>query len=111
MDATAEPAENGEAVARPEYIADCSEEPSGPAFRSESQRRIETPLGELDGKHRIVFLLMDVHDLWVNETADTLRLSEANAKVRLLRGCLQPRERLTRIFGDERRHVTGGHQR
>jgi len=62
----------------------------------------------LDEKYRLVFLLRDVEGLSVRETANTLDLSEANVKVRLLRARLQLREQLTRTLGDPARRIERG---
>jgi RNA polymerase sigma-70 factor (ECF subfamily) len=66
---------------------------------------LDDALAELDEKHRLVFLLRDVEGLSIKETAETLGLSEANTKVRLLRARLQLRERLTRTLGDPARAI------
>ncbi|MGD0001084.1 MAG: RNA polymerase sigma factor [Bryobacteraceae bacterium] len=47
---------------------------------------------------RTVFILRDVEELSTEETADTLGLSVAAVKSRLLRARLQLREKLTRVF-------------
>jgi RNA polymerase sigma-70 factor (ECF subfamily) len=92
-------------VPRPEYIADWRAAPDRLAHQHETQRLIDVALAELDDKHRLVFLLRDVEGLSVRETADALRITEANVKVRLLRARLQLRERLTQTLGDPRRRV------
>ena len=101
LDATAEDG----ALPHPEYIADWRESPEKIAQRNETARLIDDALEKLDEGHRLVFLLRDVEDLSVKETADALGLTEANVKVRLLRARLQLREHLTRVFGDEHKHV------
>jgi RNA polymerase sigma-70 factor, ECF subfamily len=92
-------------VPHPEYIADWRETPDILARRHETQRLIDAALAELDDKHRLVFLLRDVEGLSVRETADALRITEANVKVRLLRARLQLRERLTQTLGDPGRRL------
>jgi RNA polymerase sigma-70 factor (ECF subfamily) len=47
--------------------------------------------------------------LSVEETARALGISEVNVKVRLLRARLALRERLTRVFGDERTRTAPVH--
>ena len=59
-------------------------------------------IAELDAIHRAVFLLRDVEDLSIRDTAKVLGISAANVKVRLLRARMQLRERLTRVFGDKK---------
>lgn len=103
LEAATEPDERYDSIPHPEYIADWSENPEKLAQRRETGRLVEEAIGQLDEKHRLVFLLRDVEGLSVEETAQTLGLSAANVKVRLLRARLQLREMLTRTFGDARR--------
>lgn len=103
LEAATESQDGYDTVPHPEYIADWSESPEQLVGRNETSRLIDETLGELDEKHRVIFLLRDVEGLSVKETADALGISEANVKVRLLRARLQLRERLTRAFGDPAR--------
>lgn len=104
LEAATDPDDEG-AIARPDYIADWRESPERLVRNRETGRGIEAALGELDDKHRLVFLLRDVEGLSVRESAEALGISEANVKVRLLRARLQLREKLTRLFGDPARRV------
>jgi RNA polymerase sigma-70 factor (ECF subfamily) len=90
-------------IPHPEYIADWRESPEQLVERREIQELLDAALGQLDEKHRLVFVLRDVEGMSVAETAEALGLSEANVKVRLLRARLQLRERLTQVLGDESR--------
>lgn len=101
---------DNEELPRPEFIADWRDNPSELASRNETRRLIEQALSELDESYRIVFLLRDVEGLSVKETANILNISEANVKIRLLRARLQLREKLTRLFGDEKRRILSAHQ-
>jgi len=94
------------AVAHPEFIADWRQSPEELAHRNEVRQLLDKALEGLDEKHRLVFLLRDVQEFSVKETATALGLSEANTKVRLLRARLQLREHLTRSLGDPNRSVT-----
>ncbi len=93
-------AETPEAVAPPAFIADWRQSPEELVHRHETRRLLDEALAQLDEKHRLVFVLRDVEGLSVRETAETLGVSEANVKVRLLRARLQLRERLTQTLGD-----------
>ena len=93
-------AETQEAVAPPAFIADWRQSPEELVHRHETRRLLDEALAQLDEKHRLVFVLRDVEGLSVRETAETLGVSEANVKVRLLRARLQLRERLTQTLGD-----------
>lgn len=105
LEEATEPREDSEAVPHPEYIADWKQSPEQLVERNETQRLLDEALGQLDEKHRLVFVLRDVEGLSVRETAGALGLSEANVKVRLLRARLQLREHLTRAFGDPARRL------
>jgi RNA polymerase sigma-70 factor (ECF subfamily) len=102
LDETTEPDEDGH-IPHPEYIADWRETPDRLAQRAETHHLLDAAIAELNPAHRAVFLLRDVEDLSVRDTAKALGISEANVKVRLLRARMQLRERLTRAFGDEKR--------
>jgi len=101
--------EEAEALPLPEFIADWTQSPEELTARQETRQAIENALAELDEKHRLVFVLRDVEGFSVRETAETLGLTEANVKVRLLRARLQLRERLTRVFGDPQRALSRHH--
>lgn len=105
----AETDSDGGSLPHPDYIAPWRETPADLAQRAEIRQLIDEALLELDEKYRIVFLLRDVEGLSIRETAETLGLTEANVKVRLLRARLQLRERLTRLLGDEARRVIPDH--
>jgi len=109
LDQATEP-DRDDRIPHPEYIADWRESPDRLAQRAETHRLLDAAIAELNPAQRAVFLLRDVEGLSVAETAKALGISEANVKVRLLRGRLQLRERLTRVFGDQdRRYAAGAH--
>jgi RNA polymerase sigma-70 factor (ECF subfamily) len=87
-------------VPHPEYIADWRQSPEQLVARNEMRQLLEGALAQMDEKHRVIFLLRDVEGFSIADTAETLGLSEANVKVRLLRARLQLREHLTKVFGD-----------
>ena len=89
-----------DSIPHPEYIADWRQSPEQLVERNETNRLLDEALGQLDEKHRLVFLLRDVEGMSVKETSDVLGLTESNVKVRLLRARLQLREHLTRALGD-----------
>ena len=109
LDEAIEPDGDGQ-IPHPEYIADWRETPDLLAQRAETHQLLDVAIAELSPIHRAVFLLRDVEDLSVRETAKALGIGEGNVKVRLLRARLQLRERLTRVFGDgERRYKPDDH--
>jgi len=109
LEAETEPQEGYDTVPHPEYIADWRESPDELVHRHELKELLDEALGQLDEKHRLVFLLRDVEGLSVRETAEALGLSEANTKVRLLRARLQLRESLTKKLGDPETRVQRSH--
>lgn len=96
-------------VPHPEYIADWRQSPEELVHQNEIQKLLNEALDQLDEKHRLVFLLRDMEGLSVKETAETLDLSEANVKVRLLRARLQLREHLTKSLGDPATRIIRNH--
>lgn len=103
LDETTDERDGYDSVAHPEYIADWRQSPEQLVAKNETRRLLDEALAQLDEKHRVIFLLRDVEGFSVKETAETLNLSEANVKVRLLRARLQLREHLTRALGDPAR--------
>lgn len=102
---------NGEegAIPHPEFIAPWRDDPVRMVEQRHLRRALDRAIAALPEKHRLVFLLRDVEGLSVRETAAALAISEANVKVRLLRARLALREKLTRLFGDDRRRVAADH--
>jgi RNA polymerase sigma-70 factor (ECF subfamily) len=108
LEEATESREDGDSIPHPEYIADWKQSPEQLVERHETRQLLEDALAQLDEKHRVVFLLRDVEGLSVKETAEALRLTEANVKMRLLRARLQLREHLTRVLGDPAKRVQPG---
>jgi RNA polymerase sigma-70 factor, ECF subfamily len=100
LEAATEPQEGYDTIPHPEFIADWRQSPEALVEQNETRRLIEGALAQVDEKYRVIFLLRDVEGLSVQETAETLGISEANVKVRLLRARMQLRELLTQAFGD-----------
>ena len=103
-------AETYDDVPHPEYIAPWRQTPEEIASRRETRELLMKAREELDEKHRLVVSLREVEGLSTAETAESLGISQANVKVRLLRARLQLRERLTRHFGDEATRVAPDHR-
>jgi RNA polymerase sigma-70 factor (ECF subfamily) len=82
----------------PKDFADWREIPSETLQRTELRRAIQRALASLDQKYREVFVMRDVQNLSITETAETLGISEAAVKTRLLRARLQMREALAPGF-------------
>lgn len=109
LDEATDESGRSDSVPHPEFIADWRQSPEQLVRKNEIQRLLDKALAGLDEKHRLVFLLRDVEGMSVKETAEALGISEANAKVRLLRARLQLREQLTRTLGDPAKRLIRSH--
>lgn len=79
---------------RPRDFADWREIPSEALERKEIRQRLAQALASLDRKYREVFVLRDMEQLNIQETADALGISIASVKTRLLRARLMLRDLL-----------------
>lgn len=84
--------ENGDYI--PVDFADWREIPSEAVERAELRQALQRGLASLDPIYRSVFVLRDVQQLNIAETARLLGITEANVKTRLRRARLQMREAL-----------------
>lgn len=92
-----EPIDTGEdEVAR--EIAVWDENPEETYSREELAELLDQAIQSLKPAYRTVFILRDIEELSIEETAEALNLSISAVKSRLLRARLQLRERLTRQF-------------
>ncbi len=82
----------------PEYtprdFADWREIPSEALERKEVRQKLAAALATLDRKYREVFVLRDMEQLNIEETAEALGISVASVKTRLLRARLMLRDLL-----------------
>jgi RNA polymerase sigma-70 factor, ECF subfamily len=79
---------------RPRDFADWREIPSEALERKEVRQKLAEALGSLDRKYREVFMLRDMEQLNIQETAEALGISIASVKTRLLRARLMLRDLL-----------------
>jgi RNA polymerase sigma-70 factor (ECF subfamily) len=79
---------------KPKDFADWREIPSEALERKELRQALSRALASLSEKYRSVFVLRDVQQLSIHETAQILGISEANVKTRLSRARLQMRDAL-----------------
>jgi RNA polymerase sigma-70 factor (ECF subfamily) len=90
--------DEGKADEEGDYIpvdfADWREIPSEALEREQLKRALAQALASLGEKYREVFVLRDVQQLSIAETASTLGITEASVKTRLLRARLQMRDAL-----------------
>lgn len=85
----------------PQYVADWRGEPQTVLGKRELREVLDQGIEQLSEGQRLVFVLRDVEGFSVAETAESLGISQANVKVRLLRARLALREHLTLKFGDD----------
>jgi len=69
--------------------------PAHTLMNKELATALENAIADLPEKYRLVFVLREVEDLSVKETADVLMLEESNIKVRLNRAKTMLRENLS----------------
>ena len=90
--------DEGKASEEGDYIpldfADWREIPSEALERDQLKRALARALASLGEKYREVFVLRDVQQLSIAETASILGITEASVKTRLLRARLQMRDAL-----------------
>ena len=92
-----EPIDTGEDEMTRE-IAVWEENPEETYSREELATILDSAIQSLKPAYRTVFILRDIEDLSIEETAEALNLSISAVKSRLLRARLQLREKLTRQF-------------
>ena len=78
----------------PRDFADWREIPSEALERKEVRQKLGEALASLDRKYREVFILRDMEQLNIQETAEALGISIASVKTRLLRARLMLRDLL-----------------
>lgn len=78
----------------PKDFADWREIPSEELQRGRLKKALHTAIAGLAPKYREVFVLRDVEEMSISETAQALGITEASVKTRLLRARLQMRDAL-----------------
>ena len=82
----------------PRDFADWREIPSETLQRKELRQALQKALASLDEKYREVFVMRDIQNVSIAETALALGITEASVKTRLLRARLQMRDALAPGF-------------
>lgn len=82
----------------PRDFADWREIPSEALQRAELREALQKAVHSLHPKYREVFVMRDIQNLNIAETAAALQISEASVKTRLLRARLQMRDALAPGF-------------
>jgi RNA polymerase sigma-70 factor, ECF subfamily len=94
MEAIDDRKDNAEGDYTPRDFADWREIPSEALERKEVRQKLAEALASLDRKYREVFVLRDMEQLNIQETAEALGISVASVKTRLLRARLMLRDLL-----------------
>jgi len=74
--------------------------PESELVSEEARQAIQAAIAKLPANLRTVFILRDLQQLSIRETAEALDLTEANVKVRLLRARLRMREELSGYYAE-----------
>jgi len=93
-----EPRETEDGEIMPQQLVDWTAAPERLLLDQELRGMLNAALATLPETLRTVFVLRDIEGLSTAETAETLGLTQTNAKVRLHRARLALRERLTGYF-------------
>lgn len=83
---------------RSRELVDWGADPVHELLNTEMRETMEAAIDKLPAKYRVVFVLRDLEGLSIEETSQTLGISVANVKVRLLRARLFLREALSQYF-------------
>jgi RNA polymerase sigma-70 factor (ECF subfamily) len=82
------------------YFVDWGALPEDQLLSGEASQALDRAIQALPEKLRTVFLLRDIQELSIRDTSDTLGITEANVKVRLLRARLSLREQMSHYYGE-----------
>ena len=74
--------------------------PEDELLSSEGKKALDQAIQDLPETLRMVFILRDIQELSIKDTAEALGLSETNVKTRLLRARLHLREQLSAYYGE-----------
>jgi len=94
-----EPENNEEGRINPKEFADRREIPSEVLQRKELKGELKRACNKLAPIYRTVFILRDMKNLSITETAEALKITQSNVKTRLLKARRKLRRMLTPGFG------------
>lgn len=75
--------------------------PEGELLTSESRRFLDDAIQRLPANLRTVFVLRDLEGFSIQETSESLKISENNVKTRLLRARLRLRQELSEYYAEK----------
>jgi RNA polymerase sigma-70 factor (ECF subfamily) len=84
----------------PTQFVDWGALPENVLLSVEGKHALDRAIQNLPENLRTVFLLRDIQELSIKDTADSLGLTESNVKIRLLRARLSLREQLSVYYGE-----------
>ena len=84
----------------PTQFVDWGALPEDVLLSDEGKKALEHAIQNLPENLRTVFLLRDIEELSIKDTAETLGLTESNVKIRLLRARLSLRDQLSIYYGE-----------
>jgi len=87
-------------IIHPTQFVDWVALPEDELLSDEGRQALDTAIQKLPENLRTVFLLRDIQELSIKDTAETLGITESNVKVRLLRARLSLREQLSYYYGE-----------
>lgn len=92
--------EDSDDIPLPETFVDWSLLPEKELLSGEGKGVLEKAIRQLPENLRVVFILRDVEDISIRETAEILNLTEVNVKARLLRARMALREQLSMYYAE-----------
>ena len=93
-------ADDDENDVSPAQFVDWGALPEEELLSSEGKKALDQAIQDLPETLRMVFILRDIQELSIKDTAEALGLTETNVKTRLLRARLHLREQLSAYYGE-----------
>jgi RNA polymerase sigma-70 factor (ECF subfamily) len=84
----------------PSQFVDWGSLPEDMLLSAEGKQALDHAIQNLPENLRMVFLLRDIQELSIKNTAEALGLTESNVKIRLLRARMSLREQLSVYYGE-----------
>lgn len=95
--------EDADDAVLPEIFVDWSILPENELLTGEGKATLDEAIKKLPESLRMVFILRDIEDISIKETADILNLTETNVKTRLLRARMFLREQLSAYYSERQK--------
>lgn len=92
--------ENSDDDILPEILVDWSILPENELLAGEGRMAVDEAIKKLPETLRMVFILRDIEDISIKETAEIMNLTETNVKTRLLRARMFLREQLSTYYSE-----------